>query len=226
MGSQPPKNPLQRDPSRKDLDAARIIWDYHLMGQTPVPSDLIFVLGSHDLRVAERAAELFHQGFAPKVLLSGGLGNFTRGVFEKPEAELLAEVAIENGVPREHLLIENRSTNTGENVVFSRALLAKLSLVVTSVIAVQKPYMERRTYATIRKQWPEVTVNVTSPQLDFANYCTLDFPFRQVIQIMVGDLRRIMDYPAKGYQIEQAVPASVRGAFDLLVARGYTEHLA
>ena len=216
---------MQVEPSSEDIDAAQIIWDYHLMGHSLEPSDLIFVLGSHDLRVAERAAELYHQGLAPKVLLSGGWGNFTKGVFDKPEAELLAEVAVEKGVPRENILTESESTNTGENVVLSRALLSKMGLPVSSVLAVQKPYMERRTYATIRKQWPEVRVSVSSPQMSFANYCNEEFPVQQVIQIMVGDLRRIMDYPNKGYQIEQQVPESVKCAFDALVARGYTGHL-
>ena len=86
------------------------------MGHDLQTADLIWALGSHDLRVADRVAELWHAGMAPLVVMSGGLGNFTEGVFEKPEADLFAERAIELGVPEEVILIENRSTNTGENV--------------------------------------------------------------------------------------------------------------
>ncbi len=213
------------EPTQADLEAAQMIWDYHLMGHRLEPCDLIFVLGSHDLRVAERAADLYHQGLAPVVLMSGGLGNFTKGVFNEPEADLLAAVAREKGVPSDRILVENRSTNTGENVSLSRALVTRLGMNVDSVIAVQKPYMERRTFATIRKQWPEVRLGVTSPQLSFSEYCTEDFPRQQVIEIMVGDLQRIRDYPAKGFQIRQVVPDPVLRAFDMLVARGYTAHL-
>ena len=66
------------------------------------------------------------------------------------------------GVAREHILIENRSTNTGENVLFTRRLLAERGLDPARFIVVQKPYMERRSYATFRKVWPEKEIIVTS----------------------------------------------------------------
>jgi hypothetical protein len=43
--------------------------------------------------------------------------------------------------------------------------------------------------------------------------------------LMVGDLQRILLYPAKGYQISQAVPESVQLAFEKLVDLGYTQQL-
>ena len=204
--------------------AVQCVWDYHQLGHELVASDAIFVLGSHDLRVADRAAELFFEGLAPLVILSGGFGNLTRHLFAAPEAELLAERVRRLGVPDAALLVENRATNTGENVQFTRALLAGRGLAVRRLIAVQKPYMERRTYATIRQQWPEVEVRVTSPRLGFADYCAV-IPRDDVIHIMVGDLQRIMEYPALGYMIAQPVPEEVRAAFDQLVAAGYVRHL-
>jgi uncharacterized SAM-binding protein YcdF (DUF218 family) len=186
---------------------------------------LIWVLGSHDLRVADRAAELWKAGLAPRILMSGGLGNFTQGVFEKPEAELLAERAKALGVPGEALLIENRSTNCGENVAFSRELLESRGIGVERVIAVQKPYMERRTWATIRAQWPEVEVRVTSPQMTFAEYTAGEIGPDRVTTIMVGDLQRIWEYPKRGFMIEQEVPAGVREAWEVLVRAGFDGHL-
>ena len=205
-------------------NAAQVVWDYHLLNHDLTPADTIWVLGSHDLRVADRSAELYHAGMAPMVIMSGGLGNFTEGVFEKPEADLLAERAIELKVPAENILIENKSTNTGENVTFTRKLLRSKNLPVNSVIAVQKPYMERRTFATIGAQWPELDVQVTSPKLDFDAYCT-DIPRDQVISIMVGDLQRIMEYPKRGFMLEQEVPQSVSDAMRCLIEAGYDSHL-
>ena len=69
------------------------------------------------------------------------------------------------GVPRANILIENQSTNTGENVRLTRQLLAERGLDPESFILVQKPYMERRSFATFRKVWPEKRVTVTSPQV-------------------------------------------------------------
>lgn len=205
--------------------AAQVVWDYHRLGHALEPADLLFVLGSHDLRVAEHAADLFHRGLAPRVVLSGGFGVRKASPWAKSEAEMFAEVMRQRGVPASALLLEPRSTNTGENVKFTRALLVAHGLAVQSVIAVQKPYMERRTFATIRKQWPEVAVQVSSPPLDFAAYCDSTIPVRDIIEFMVGDLQRIMEYPKLGFMILQEVPAEVCVAYEKLVAAGFTRHL-
>lgn len=205
--------------------AAEVVWDYHRLGHALAPADLLFVLGSHDLRVAKHAADLFHRGLAPCVVLSGGFGVRQASPWAKSEAEMFAEVMRRRGVPDSALLLESRSTNTGENVRFTRELLAARSLIVQSVIAVQKPYMERRTFATVRRQWPEVALQVSSPPLDFAAYCDSTIPIRDIIEFMVGDLQRIMEYPKLGFMIPQAVPAPVHAAFETLVAAGYTRHL-
>ncbi|MEN8680901.1 MAG: YdcF family protein [Akkermansiaceae bacterium] len=206
-------------------EAAGIIWDYHLLNQQLEPCELIWALGSVDLRVADRVAELWHAEMAPLIVMSGGLGNFTSGIFEKPEADLFAERAIALGVPEEVILIENRSTNTGENVRLTRELLESRGISVSRVIAVQKPNMERRTFATIRKQWPEVEVSVTSPQFSLEDYCNEVLPKEILIHVMVGDLQRIMEYPELGFMIEQEIPPKVRKSFDFLIERGFDGHL-
>jgi uncharacterized SAM-binding protein YcdF (DUF218 family) len=132
---------------------------------------------------------------------------------------------VELGVPREAILIENRSTNTGENILFSRQLLDANGLMPQKFIVVQKPYMERRSYATFKKQWPDKELQVTSPQLSFAAYPTEEISLEHVINIMVGDLQRIKLYPEKGYQIYQEIPQAVWEAYELLVSMGYDEQL-
>ncbi|HVQ32225.1 MAG TPA: YdcF family protein, partial [Vicinamibacteria bacterium] len=165
---------------------ARVVWDFHHLHHPLAPAECILVLGSHDTRVAARGAEVYLAGWAPLLLFSGNLGALTSGVWDRPEAEIFADVAAEMGVPRERMLIEPRSTNTGENVDFSRALLAERGLRPTRAIAVQKPYMERRTYATFKQRWPELDVIVTSPQVSFDDYPNDAISRDDVIHIMVG----------------------------------------
>lgn len=209
-----------------DIDRwARIVWEYHHLHHVLKPAECLLVLGSHDVRVAMYAADLFLQGYAPLIVFSGGFGNFTQGVFEKPEAELFADIAAKRGVPRENMLIENRSTNTGDNIRLTRALLAEKGLDPKTVILVQKPYMERRTYATFKKLWPEKVCIVTSPPMTFDDYPNQEISKERMIEIMVGDLQRIKRYPAKGFQIPQDIPAHVWDAYEHLVANGYTGHL-
>ncbi|MGZ8510116.1 MAG: YdcF family protein [Chitinophagaceae bacterium] len=207
------------------LSLAQQLWDYHHMNHLPAKSDCILALGSHDLRVADRAAELYLQGWAPLVIMSGGFGNFTQDMWSEAEADQFAAIAIERGVPAEAILIENRSTNTGENILFTQQLLEQKGLDLQNFIVVQKPYMERRSYATFKKHWPGKNLLVTSPQIPFSEYATNDIPIERVIHIMIGDLQRIRIYPAKGFQIYQEIPATVWNAYEQLVALGFDKHL-
>ena len=94
-------------------------------------------------RVAVRAAELYKAGLAPRLMFSGGRGNFTQD-WDETEAEKFAAVAVKEGVPESAILLENKSSNTGENIMFSYNMLQELQIVPKSVLLVQKPFMERR----------------------------------------------------------------------------------
>lgn len=204
---------------------AQILWDYHHMNHQLEKSDCILALGSHDLRVADRAAELYLEGWAPLIIMSGGLGNLTKGIWTESEADQFAAAAIQKGVPEQHILIENKSSNTGENIVFTQMLLAKKGINPSSFIVVQKPYMERRAYATFKMHWPEKKLLITSPQISFDKYATADITIEKVINIMTGDLQRIEIYPKKGFQIFQEIPPVVWEAYRKLVAAGFNKHL-
>jgi uncharacterized SAM-binding protein YcdF (DUF218 family) len=205
------------------------IWNYHQLCHEIAPADVILVLCSHDTIVAERGAQLFLEGWAPLLIFSGGLGAITRQFWSEPEADQFADIAIRMGVPGERVLIENRSTNTGENVLFTKRLLAERHLDPQTFIVVQKPYMERRSYATFKKVWPEKDVIVTSPRLSLDEYLERysheTLSTEDVISIMIGDLQRIHLYPEKGFQIPQEIPADVWHAYDELVKAGYDKHL-
>lgn len=208
------------------LALAEKLWDYHHMGHALAGCDCILALGSHDLRVAERAAQLWLEGWAPLLILSGGLGNLTRGVWDEPEAERFAGVARRMGVPEAALLIENRSTNTGENIRFTRELLASRGLDPESFLVVQKPYMERRSFATFKLHWPDKRLVIASPPIAFADYPNAEIPLDQVIHVLVGDLQRVRIYPERGFQIPQPIPDEVWRAYERLVELGFTGHLA
>jgi uncharacterized SAM-binding protein YcdF (DUF218 family) len=207
------------------LILAKQLWDYHHMNHQMVKSDVILALGSHDLRVAERAAQLYLEGWAPLLVCSGGLGNLTSGIWTESEADQFAAIAVNMGVPASAILVENKSTNTGENIIFTDRLLKEHGRNPHSFIVVQKPYMERRSYATFKKHWPDKNVAITSPQISFEDYPTDEIPLDRVIEIMAGDLQRIREYPAKGFQIPQEIPGEVWEAFEKLVDAGFDGHL-
>src|SRR5258708_5962239 len=203
---------------------AEKVWNYHRMGHSLEKADAILVLCSHDEVVAERGAQLFLDGWAPLLIFSGGLGSITRNMWIEPEADRFANIAVGMGVPKEKIIIENQSTNTGENIRFTKQILATMQIDLRRLIVVQKPYMERRAYATTCKFWPEVELRVTSPQMTFAeylsNYSNHKLTPDDVVGIMVGDLQRLRLYPEKGFQIHQEIPNEVWAAYEELVKAG------
>jgi len=204
---------------------AKKLWDYHHMNHSLKKCDSILVLGSHDLRVAERGAELYNEGWAPIIIFSGGLGRLTQDEWVETEADRFAKIAIDKGVPEEAIIIENKSTNTGENILFTQQLLRERNIKPLSFLVVQKPYMERRSYATFKKHWPDKELLVTSPQIPFEEYATQDIAMERVINIMVGDLQRIKVYPLKGFQIFMDIPNDVWKAYEQLVELGFDKQL-
>lgn len=206
-------------------ELAEKIWNFHRLHDDLRKSDVILTLGSHDLRVAEHGARLWLEGWAPWLVFSGGLGRLTRQIWSEPEAVKFAARARELGVPEERILIEDQATHTGENILFSRSLLIQKGITVKTLILVQKPYMERRAYATCRKLWPEVLPVAASPEVSFYDYPNEEISMDDLIHIMVGDFQRILHYPALGYQIPQSPPADVMEAYHELVRLGYTRHL-
>lgn len=217
--------------SQQNVDGyAKVLWGYLQMHQHIKKADAIFCLCSHDKRVAYKAANLYIEGLGGYVIFSGGIAHAKDQLkvdWEESEAEYFAKIAIEQGVHKDKIIVENKSTNTGENIKFTYELLQKKALELKSFILVQKPYMERRTYATFKKQWPHPStqIQVTSPKLSYEEYVKGDIPKDLAINVMVGDMQRIKEYPKVGFQIEQEIPEHVWEAYTKLVELGFDKHL-
>lgn len=131
------------------------------------------------------------------------------------------------GVPRANILLETAATNTGENIRFSPQLLRDNNIPANRMILVQQPFMERRVLATYLRQWPEQDQNtqaiITSPQLLISEYPHPTVgTASDLISYMLGVLERIRDYPQKGFQVEQEIPACALSAYHWFLQAGYT----
>lgn len=103
------------------------------------------------------------------LLISGGIGHSTSFLYDaiaahpryhvlpthgRPEAAILADIAITFwNIPARGVLIEDKSTNCGENARFTRALMDARKLYPARAILVQDPTMQRRTAATFSRVW-------------------------------------------------------------------------
>ena len=208
------------------LRDAELLYRFHAdCGEPPARADLLLAAGSHDLRVPRHAAKLFLAGAAPWLMCTGGLGKITEGLWSEPEALLFARECLALGVPEERLLLEDRSTNTGENFRFGRELLESRGIPAESGIIVCKPYMSKRCLATARKQWPALRWAVSAPPIPFSDYADGSCPLEQEIQLMTGGLQRLRVYALRGYQVPVEVPEPVWQAYERLVADGYDRYV-
>ena len=211
------------------LSHLQILWDYLSLHQRVEKADVIVGFGCYDDNVARRAAELYHQGYAPKILFTGGLGRNTRELFSVSEAEKFAKVAMVCGVPEEDILLEDQSTNTKENILFTQKLLEEKGILHDRILGVHKPYMERRIKAAMGVYWPEQAFSVTSfrqtleEALEDAKSQGMEES--NTICTIVGDFQRIELYARKGYQLPQYIPPEAWEAYHALVGMGYDSQL-
>ncbi|MEU6485675.1 YdcF family protein [Streptomyces sp. NPDC046887] len=216
---------IQQAVTHEQWAHAQTIWDYHQMGHELRPADVAIGLGSHDLGVATTTAELYRAGLFPVIVFTGGNSPTTARRFPRGEAVHYREHALSLGVPDEAILLEPRAGNTGHNITYSRQVLTDAGLAPTSVLIVSKPYMERRSYATARQLWPEVDVRCASEPLKLDDYIKSIGDERLVLDMLVGDLQRVIEYPKLGYSIEQDVPEDVNAAYENLLVAGFTSRL-
>jgi len=203
---------------------AQTLWDFLNLNGPLEPSDCIVGLGSYDLRVADRCAELYHGHFGPRIIFSGKLGNWTKALWDRSEAEIFAERAIEAGVPRSRIMLEVKSTNIGENILFTKELLSEAGSQPASVTFVTKPATERRVFATSLRLWPDMRIFITSPKIGLREQ--YEHGIREnLIHEMVGDVQRMTIYPRLGFQIPQEIPVAVLSAYERLIRLGYDQHL-
>ena len=109
----------------------------------PVPADAIVVLGGGSAERPERAAELFKDRAAPRIIVSG-LG----------DCEINRHLLMEDGVPAKAIEMEGQSRTTRENAQLTVKLLRERKL--KRVILVTSWYHSRRALACFRHFAPEI----------------------------------------------------------------------
>ncbi|MEU6893951.1 YdcF family protein [Streptomyces sp. NPDC046557] len=204
---------------------AQCLWDFQQMHHELRPCSVAIGLGSHDLGVADVAVDLYQRGLVPLIVFTGATSRTTRQRMPRGEAEHYRERALELGVPAEAVLVEPKARNTGENIRFSRELLAERGVEVSSVLLASKPYEERRAYATARKLWPEVEFISASAPMTLAEYVDSMKDLRLVLDMVVGAQQRLLIYPQQGFMVRLEVPARVTAAYERLRAEGFASRL-
>lgn len=138
----------QDDPVKQKLFCD--LYEYLSEQDTPEKADLIFVFGAKQTFRIEKAIDLYKDGYAPKILVSGRSPSY-ENENTLSEAESFAQFAIEHGVPKEDIIIEKESITVPDNVKRSLNLLERENIKHDSIILVNSTFSQRRGWAHFSK---------------------------------------------------------------------------
>lgn len=129
------------------------ITKYIFIESKPEKADLVFVFGTRHKEVVLKVFELYKNKLISKILISGGKNRITH----ENEADMLSQELIRLGIKKEDILLEDESTNSLENVLFSKKVIEeKIGFNnIKKMIVVTKNYHIRRALMTIKKHFPK-----------------------------------------------------------------------
>jgi uncharacterized SAM-binding protein YcdF (DUF218 family)/glycosyltransferase involved in cell wall biosynthesis len=104
----------------------------------------------------KKAVDLYKAGAARSLVLSSGY------VYSFREADVMRALAMDQGVPAAHIVLEEHAANTYQNVTFVNGILKAHGW--RSILLVSSPYHMRRALLVWRKVAPDVVVIPTPPE--------------------------------------------------------------
>ncbi|MBZ9687450.1 YdcF family protein [Clostridium estertheticum] len=177
------------------------ITNFIFLESNPEKADIIFIPGGSYLELAERAAELWINEYAPLILPSGKY-SIKRGYFPKPlskseiysgtyntEWDFLKDVLIKNGVDENTILREDNAQFTYENAVKSREITDKLNLHIKKAIICCKSFHARRCYMYYQWAYPDTEIIICSTEVQGINRDKW-FTTKNGVEIVMGELTR------------------------------------
>ena len=205
--------------------------------------DLVVLMGSAVLESVETAAGFCHSGL--RILVSGGTGHSTRFLQEavrrrglevetggRPESHVFRDLLISRyAVPPTAIVVEDRSTNCGENADFTRRLIDG----PPTLLLIQDPTMQRRTHACFERAFADLAGTTLISHAPLIPWIGPDhvsassggpeiWSRERYRSLALGEIRRLRD-DAEGYGprgknfIDHVdIPAPVLAAYERLAA--------
>ena len=149
---------IPREPEIEALRPEEIVPITRTVFATPhyAPADLLFVFGTSSLdpQLLDQLAQACCRGDFAHLLVTGG--EVGRAYFDtgRPLARLLEDQFKARGVPTRMILVQDRSTNTLEDVTFGRELLRANQLQPAQIAFLSKSHHSGRCWRTLKKYYP------------------------------------------------------------------------
>lgn len=170
-------------------------------------ADSIFVFGHTDPRVAKHAIHLYKSGKAKMIILTGK-GRKDIPDF-KSEASYYASLMENDGVPRSSLILEDLSMNSLENVLFGIKACHDNNFYPKSLIVVAIPPLLRRSRATFKKQFPNIKIYSSGPDIPLEEYL-------QHVKRILEEFDRFDEYSKKGDIASVKIPQNIQAAIQTI----------
>lgn len=191
-----------------NLKELQKVVDFLGVGETPQKADVIFVYGHFEDKIAHKAADLFKEGYAPKILIAG---RKTRHIPEEfaTEAQYFKSLIMQAGVPEDAIILEEKSTNTLEDTVFGMRTLQEQGIEPRKVILCAHVHLLRRAKATFKQHFPTVETFAVPYEIhDLED----EFWIQDRISRMLLEFDRMKEFAEKGDIAHVDVPKEIKEA--------------
>lgn len=233
--------------ARRDIDTLsreELVQKYNIQ-----QVDLLVIVGNCIPYIAIEAAKAYKSRIAEKLMIAGGIGHTTQvlrdrinekypnfNTIGKPEADIIAKLLEqEYGIKIEEIMIDNKSSNCGENAKNTLQVIKENNYKPKTVLLMQDPTMQQRIDACFKKEWKDEGVTFinyaafipqlkeTNGKLKFTNNNLWGmWNIEHYLGLVLGEIPRLLDNKdgygpnGKDFIIHVEIPSSVLEAYDRL----------
>lgn len=208
----------KQDLIQQQMALGQQIFNYLYMKEPVIEVDAVIGFGHFDLKIPTFCAELYLAQLAPLIIFTGGVGAGSAD-FTEPEAMVFRKYLHQHYplIAPGAIITEYSSTNTAENILFTRQLLEKqypakqLGAGIRSVMLVASPFRQRRVYQTMALHFPEIQLVNCPPATTLPKEIELfGSKQQQLLAQLPGEVQRLIDYPQKGRIKSIPVPEHIQ----------------
>ena len=181
--------------------------------------DMLILLGNSIPYTIKCAVEAYKNNLCDRILINGGIGHSTEILREqirkdekfnciqvenRAEADIFFDIMTKiYDVQENNIIVENQSTNCGDNALKAVNLLKKLDISYSSLLLIQDPTMQLRTYASFKKHVDNKDVKIIN-YAPFIPIINSDFKLanrdidgiwdeKRYLELIMGEIPRLRD---------------------------------
>ncbi|MCF7871719.1 YdcF family protein [Candidatus Woesearchaeota archaeon] len=184
------------------------IYDYMISETVPLekaePTDLAFVFGRFDPKIAEKTAEAYKSGKIKRILITGGIGKDSGILAEYgiSEADFQKSLLIyEHKIPENEIITEETAKNAGENSRKGIETILQKEIPHKSMIMIMHPLSAKRVYSVFKLEAEKkgFTSEIQQTTSDYA----FDINNEQDVNELMTEMIKLYEWPKNDWCVKQ-----------------------